>query len=128
MKRASLCGWFICVCLAFSLLACGRGSDDAILDFFHDIEKGDRDAAVALFSPELHKKFDERELQAAVERWAHDMQAHRGLKDIEVRGGVVTYNEMALYDVTLIYGDDTRKFLQTSLVHVDGAWYINAAL
>ncbi|MCE9648142.1 MAG: DUF4878 domain-containing protein [Parvibaculum sp.] len=128
MKRAGLLGWLVCICLAFSLAACARGSDDAILDFFHDIEKGDREAAVALFSPELHKKFDERELYAAVERWAQDMSRHGGLKTIEVRGGVVTYNEMALYDVTLVYGDDTRKFLQTSVVHADGSWYINAAL
>lgn len=123
MRCLALCGF-----LLFALAACTRGSDDAILDFFHDIEHGDQQAAVALFSPELHKKFGEAELQAAVAHWSSDMQAHRGLKDIDVRGGVVTYNELALYDVTLTYGDDTRKFLQTSVVHVDGAWYINAAL
>lgn len=123
MKR-----WLVLGFLLLAFAACTRGSDDAILDFFHDIEQGDPAGAAALFSPELHKKFSEDELHAAVERWGHDMTRHGGLKDIEVRGGVVTYNQMALYDVTLSYGDGTQKLLQTSVVHVDGAWYINAAL
>jgi hypothetical protein len=117
-----------CVVLLVGLAACARGSDGVILDFFHAIERGDQDAAIALFSPEIQKKFDTSELRAAVQRWAHDMQAHRGLKDVAVQGGVVTYNRLALYDVTLVYGDGTRKILQTSTVHVEGVWYINAAL
>lgn len=118
----------LCGLLVFALGSCTRGSDDAIVDFFHDIEQGAEADAAARFSPELHKKFSDDEIHAAVDRWARDMQAHGGLKDIDVRGGVVTYNEMALYDVTLTYGDGTKKLLQTSLVHVDGSWYINAAL
>jgi hypothetical protein len=123
MKWLALVG-----CLLFALAACTRGSDDVIVDFFHDIEQGKQDEAVALFSPELHEKFEVSELHAAVERWGHDMQAHGGLKDIDVRGGVVTYNELALYDVTLTYGDGVKKMLQTSVVHRKGVWYINAAL
>jgi hypothetical protein len=64
----------------------------------------------------------------AVERWTRDIKAHRGLDDVSLRGGVVTYNELALYDVTLTFTDGTTKSLQTSLVRVDGDWYINAAL
>lgn len=119
---------FVCGILAFMLASCARGSDDAIVDFFHDIENGAQAEAVARFSPELHKKFSTEELNAAVERWSLDMQRHGGLKDVALRGGVVTYNQMALYDVTLSYGDGTKKQLQTSVVHVDGQWYINAAL
>lgn len=118
----------LCVVLFAGLAACARGSDGVILDFFHAIQRGDQDVAVALFSPEIQKKFDVTELQAAVQRWAHDMQAHHGLKDVKIQGGVVTYNRLALYDVTLIYGDGTKKLLQTSTVHDDGVWYINAAL
>jgi hypothetical protein len=120
--------WLSAGLMLIALAACGRGSDDTISDFFHDIDHGDEAGAVALFSPELQKKFDLQELHAAVDHWARDMQAHGGLKDIDMKGGVVTYNEMALYDVTLTYGDGTRKQLQTSLVHADGGWYINAAL
>lgn len=118
----------LCVVLLIGLAACARGSDGVIVDFFHAIERGDQDAAVALFSPEIHRKFDAAELRAAVQRWARDMQAHGGLKDVRVQGGVVTYNRLALYDVTLTYGDGVKKMLQTSTVHDGDAWYINAAL
>lgn len=119
---------FACGFLILALVSCARGSDDAITDFFHDIEHGALADAAARFSPELHKKFSSEELNAAVEHWSVDMKAHGGLKTIALRGGVVTYNEMALYDVTLTYQDGTTKLLQTSVIHADGKWYINAAL
>jgi hypothetical protein len=110
------------------LASCGRGSDDILRDFYRDMAEGHADAAVERFSPDLHKKFGEDELQSAVERWTRDIKAHGGLADVSLRGGVVTYNELALYDVTLTFNDGTTKSLQTSLVRVDGDWYINAAI
>ncbi len=110
------------------LASCGRGSDDVLQDFYQDLADGHTATAVARFSPDLHRKFGEAELRAAVERWTRDIKAHRGLDDVSLRGGVVTYNELALYDVTLTFTDGTAKSLQTSLVRVDGDWYINAAL
>jgi hypothetical protein len=113
---------------AMSLAACGVGSDDTLRTFYQDMADGHTSAAVARFSPDLHKQFGEEALQAAVEHWTRDIKAHGGLGDVSLHGGVVTYNELALYDVTLTFTDGTTKSLQTSLVHVDGDWYINAAL
>jgi hypothetical protein len=110
------------------LAACGPGSDDTLRAFYQDLAAGNTSAAVGRFSPALHKQFGEAELQAAVEHWSRDIKAHGGLGDVALHGGVVTYNELALYDVTLTFGDGTTKSLQTSLVHADGGWYINAAL
>ncbi|HEX7775891.1 MAG TPA: hypothetical protein VF449_05125 [Parvibaculum sp.] len=114
--------------LCAPLSACGPGSDDTLRSFYQDMAEGHTAAAVQRFSPDLHKQFGEEALQAAVEHWTRDIKAHGGLADVALHGGVVTYNELALYDVTLTYADGSSKSLQTSLVHVDGDWYINAAL
>ncbi len=114
--------------LSVALVACARGSDDTVESFFHEIDRGELAAAVARFSPALHEKFGEDQLEAAVARWSRDLKVHGGVAEVSLTGGVVTFNQLALYDVTLSFGDGTAKRLQTSLVHVDGDWYINTAL
>jgi hypothetical protein len=122
-------GRLISVALLGLLLAgCGRGADDTVEDFFNDIDKGDLAAATALFSPELHKKFGDEELAEAVKRWSRELEKHQGLDGVSLTGGVVTFNQLALYDVTLSFKDGTGKTVQASLVQVDGVWYINSAL
>lgn len=111
-----------------ALVACARGSDDIVESFFREIDRGELAIAVTRFSPALHEKFGEDQLEAAVARWSRDLKAHRGLAEVNLTGGVVTFNQLALYDVTLTFGDGTARRVQTSLVHVDGSWYINSAL
>lgn len=114
--------------LVFMLTACGRGSDAQVHDFFTDISQGRQAEAAARFSPSLHEKFKDETLRDALAHWSQDMAAHGGLKDISVTGGVITFNELALYDVTLLYADGRKKKLKTSLTRTDGVWYINTAL
>lgn len=114
--------------LSAALVACARGSDDTVESFFREIDRGELAVAVARFSPSLREKFGEEQLEAAVARWSRDLKAHGGLAEVNLTGGVVTFDQLALYDVTLSFGDGTAKRLQTSLVHVDGDWYINSAL
>lgn len=114
--------------LSAALVACARGSDDTVESFFREIDRGELAVAVARFSPALREKFGEEQLEAAVARWSRDLKAHGGLVEVSLTGGVVTFDQLALYDVTLSFGDGTAKRLQTSLVHVDGDWYINSAL
>lgn len=119
---------FAVAVLCVGLLSCARGSDDTVESFFREIDRGELAAAIARFSPALHEKFGEDQLEAAVARWSRDLKVHGGLAEVSLTGGVVTFNQLALYDVTLSFGDGTAKRLQTSLVHVDGGWYINTAL
>mgnify|MGYP001055562157 FL=1 len=116
------------VTLFAGLSACARGSDATAERFFLDIDRGDFQSATELFSPELHEKFGVEVLAAAVERLSAQMRAHGGVKSVRLRGGVVTFNQLALYDVMLNFGDGTVKSLQTSVVHIDGEWRINTAL
>jgi hypothetical protein len=118
----------LCITLVLTLAACGRGSDDQVYDFFNDISQGNQAAAAARFSPSLHEKFKDETLHDALAHWSRDMALHGGLKDISVSGGVITFNELALYDVTLLYADGKKKKLKTSLTRTDGVWYINTAL
>jgi hypothetical protein len=118
----------VVICIFPLLVACGRGSDDQVRDFFHDIARGAQADAAARFSPDLHEKFSDATLHDALVRWSNDMAAHGGLKDMSVSGSVITYNELALYDVTLFYADGKTKKLKTTLVHTKGNWYINSAL
>lgn len=110
------------------LVGCGRGSDDEVHAFFDDIARGNRSQAAARFSPELHKKFSESTLDDALTNWTKEFLAHGGLKEIEVSGGVISYNKIALYDVVLTYRDGKTKAFKTTLVHKGDNWYINTAL
>ncbi len=114
--------------LCLTLTACGRGSDDQVHDFFSDIAKGARTEAAARFSPGLHARFSEDALLIALDHWSSDIASHGGLKDIALSGGVITYNQVAMYDVVLTYGDGKTKALKTTLVYDDEDWYINTAL
>ena len=105
-----------------------RCSDDEVHAFFEDIAHGNRSQAAARFSPELHKKFSENTLDDALTNWTKEFLAHGGLKDIDVSGGVISYNKLALYDVVLTYGDGKTKMFKTTLVYDDDGWYINTAL
>lgn len=114
--------------IALTLAGCGRGSDDQVHDFFSDIAKGDHADAAARFSPNLHARFSEDALLAALDHWSNDIASHGGLKNIALTGGVITYNQLAMYDVVLTYGDGKTKALKTTLVHDEKGWYINTAL
>ncbi len=114
--------------LCVSLVACARAGEDTAEGFFRDIADGRTAAAVARFSPTLHEKFSEDELQSVVRRWSGEMRSHGGLDRMSLTGGVVTYRQLALYDVVLTFRDGTAKRVKTSLIHVDGSWYINTAL
>tara|TARA_R110000868_G_scaffold13223_6_gene62102 strand:+ start:3942 stop:4334 length:393 start_codon:yes stop_codon:yes gene_type:complete len=114
--------------IALTLGGCGRGSDDQVHDFFSDIDKGARTEAAARFSPELRLRFSQDALLVALDHWSSDMASHGGLKDIAVSGGVITYNQLAMYDVVLTYGDGKTKALKTTLVYDEKGWYINTAL
>ena len=116
------------VILFAGLSACARGSEATAERFFLDIDRGDFQSAIELFSPELRQKFGVEAQVAAVERLSAQMRAHDGVKSVELRGGVVTFNQLALYDVTLNFGDGTAKSLQTSVVLIGGEWRINTAL
>lgn len=118
----------LCIASVLTLAACGRGSDDQVYDFFNDISQGHQAEAAARFSPSLHEKFKDETLRDALAHWSQDILAHGGLKDISVVGGVIIFNELALYDVTLIYTDGQKRKLKTSLIRTDGIWYINTAL
>lgn len=122
--------WAISLCLGLSLTlaACGRGSDDEVHDFFTDIARGAQTDAAARFSPALRSRFSQATLDDALAHWSNDIARHGGLRDISVSGGVITYNELALYDVTLHFADGKSRKLKTTLIHTDGIWYINTAL
>ena len=114
--------------IALTLAGCGRGSDDQVHDFFSDIARGARSDAAARFSPGLHARFSEDALLVALDHWSSDISSHGGLKDITMSGGVITYNQLAMYDVVLTYGDGQTKALKTTLVYDEKGWYINTAL
>tara|TARA_R110000868_G_scaffold192394_5_gene436856 strand:+ start:5055 stop:5426 length:372 start_codon:yes stop_codon:yes gene_type:complete len=114
--------------VALTLAGCGRGSDDEVHDFFSDIAKGARSDAAARFSPGLHARFSEDALLVALDHWSNDIASHGGLKDIAMSGGVITYNQLAMYDVVLTYRDGKTKALKTTLVYDEKGWYINTAL
>ncbi|MGV8997578.1 MAG: hypothetical protein ACOH12_11580 [Parvibaculaceae bacterium] len=124
LKYAALAGALALVMLT----GCGRGSDDEVTAFFQNIAHGDQSEASAQFSPELRKKFPQSAFDDALLHWTKEMLAHGGLKDINLSGGVVSYNALALYDVVLIYNDGKTKALKTSLIHNGDNWYINSAL
>ena len=110
------------------LAACGRNSNEVVRGFFNDIAHGDTKEAAARFSPLLHAKFTEDKIFDAIDEWSRDMATHGGLRDITLKGGVILYNELARYDVTLLYRDGKKKQLKATLVRTDGAWYITTAL
>lgn len=121
-------GMVALLALSLTLAACGRGSDDEVHDFFTDIARGAQRDAAARFSPALRARFSESTLDAALTHWSNDIARHGGLKDISMSGGVITYNELALYDVTLSFADGKERRLKTTLVHDGNGWYINTAL
>lgn len=114
--------------MVLTLAGCERGSDDQVHDFFSDIAKGAKADAAARFSPDLHARFSEDTLLVALDHWSRDISSHGGLTDIAMTGGVITYNQLAMYDVVLTYGDGKTKTLKTTLVHDEKGWYINTAL
>jgi len=123
-------GWkrLLSVVIFVALAACGRSSNDVVLSFFDDIAHGDTQQASARFSPLLHAKFTDDKIQDAIDDWSREIATHGGLRDISVKGGVVLYNELARYDVTLLYRDGKTKQLKTTLVRTEGDWYITSAL
>lgn len=114
--------------LLLALAACGRGSDDQVKDFFNDIAHGDKQNAAARFSPDLHEKFSQTTLHGALDHWSGEMSSHGGLSGVDLAGGVVTYNELAYYDVTLRFADGKSRSLKTTVKRQNGNWYIASAL
>jgi hypothetical protein len=123
-------GWkrLLSVLILVALAACGRSSNDVVVGFFNDIAHGDTEQAAARFSPLLHAKFTDDNIHAAIDEWSREIAIHGGLRDISVKGGVILYNELARYDVTLRYRDGKTKQLKTTLVRTDGDWFITSAL
>lgn len=123
-------GWkrLLSVLVFVALAACGRSSNEVVVSFFTDIAHGDTEQAAARFSPLLHAKFTDDKIHAAIDDWSREIATHGGLRDISTSGGVVIYNELARYDVTLRYRDGKTKQLKTTLVQTDGSWFITSAL
>jgi hypothetical protein len=116
----------ICVCLG--LTACGSGSDDTVRDFFQSLAAGDSDKALSHFAPDLYEKFKPETLRSQADHWTEVIRQHGGLKEIELSGGVVTYNALAYYTATLVFQDGKRRAIHVTLTYVGGTWYINAAV
>ena len=114
--------------LCAGLLSCSGSTDSTVESFFHEIDGGDVPAALARFSPRVREKLTDGQLAQAVTHWSQDFKAHGGIKHMSLSGAVVTMNQLSLYDVTLTFGDGTQRSLQTSVIRVGGAWYINSAL
>lgn len=110
------------------LASCARASDDAVRGFFEALDRGDTQKALSHFSPELRRKFSDETLRGEAERWTETMREHGGLGEVELDGGVVTYNVLAFYKVTLVFHDGKTRSLSVTLSYVDGEWYINAAV
>jgi len=123
-------GWkrLLSVLVFVALAACGRSSNDVVLSFFNDIAHGDTRQAAASFSPLLHAKFTDDKIHAAIDDWSREIATHGGLRDISMKGGVILYNELARYDVTLRFRDGKTKQLKTTLVRTKGDWFIASAL
>lgn len=114
--------------LCLPLAACGRNSEDTVRDFFEQISDNEVTEAAAMFSPELKARFSQDELIRATGNLAEHMRIHRGLEKVTLRGGVITYRELALYDATLLFGDGTNRKMQITVLFRDGDWYVNTAL
>lgn len=114
------------VCVGLS--ACASGSDDTVLDFFQSLDHGDTEKALGHFSPDLYQKFKPETLRGQAEHWTLTMQEHGGLKDVDLAGGVVTYNSLAYYTATLIFRDGKTRAIHVTLSYVGGVWYIEAAV
>lgn len=123
-------GWkrLFSVLIFVALAACGRSSSDVVRSFFDNIAHGDTQQAAAQFSPLLHAKFTDDTIQSAIDDWSREIATHGGLRDISMKGGVIIYNELANYEVTLLYRDGKSKQLKTTLVRTKGDWYITSAL
>jgi len=119
-------GLLLLLCLP--LAACGRSSEDTVRDFFEQIGDNEIEKAAAMFSPELKARFSQAELVRATGQLADHMRIHRGLKKITLRGGVITYQELALYDAILSFGDGTNRKLQITVLYRGGEWRVNTAL
>lgn len=120
--------FILTLCLFLALAACGKGSDDQVEGFFNDIARGAKQDAAARFSPDLHDKFSEATLHGALDHWSGEISSHGGLAGVDLAGGVVTYNELAFYDVTLRFADGKSRNLKTTVKRKNGNWYISSAL
>jgi len=119
----------LCLLLLFLPLAgCGRSSEETVREFFLNIAEDDIAASVALFSPELKARFPQEELTRAATQLSQHMKKHQGLERLRIKGGIITYNELALYDATLSFGDGTSRKLQITVLYRNGDWYVNTAL
>jgi len=116
------------VLLCLPLMGCGRSSEDTVRDFFEQISDNKIEAAAEMFSPELKARFSQDELIRATGHLAEHMRIHRGLEKVTLRGGIITYQELALYDAILAFGDGTHRKMQITVLYRDGAWRINTAL
>jgi len=110
------------------LASCARESDDTVRGFFEALDRGNTAEALSRFSPELRRKFSDETLRGEAERWTETMREHGGLGEVELDGGVVTYNVLAFYKVTLVFHDGKTRALSVTLSYVHGEWYINAAV
>ncbi|MFZ3032678.1 MAG: hypothetical protein WA138_01505 [Parvibaculum sp.] len=116
------------VLIFVALAACGRDSNDVVRSFFDDIAHGDTREAATYFSPLLHAKFTDDKIYGAIDDWSREIASHGGLRDISLSGGVILYNQLALYDVTLRYRDTKTKQIKVTVVRTEGVWYITTAL